>query len=338
MSHRGKLTERLVEIPLLLAERRRSLREMAEHFRVSRKIIKRAIDTLTFHYPIADERDGREVYYRFSEGYKYRSPVFTPGEVATLLLAEESIAVTGLTAISSPLAGYARSLLAKVRASLPPSLREKLDALAVVFGSAAAPAKDFSRHATTIDRLVTAAVERRRVRLRYYTLNTDRVAERTVEPYAVYFDPDGATLKLIGYDHLRKTILPFAIDHIRFMRLTDEHFTRPADFDLRELLAVNCFNGIHGKPIDVRLRAHEVTARIFAERTFHRTQRLVERTPHAINREETTTLEMRVASGRGLVRFILSWGPDVEVLSPPELRREVAETHRRARARYADHE
>jgi predicted DNA-binding transcriptional regulator YafY len=32
---------------------------------------------------------------------------------------------------------------------------------------------------------------------------------------------------------------------------------------------------------------------------------------------------MRVASGRGLVRFILSWVPDIEVLSPAELRCEV---------------
>ncbi len=44
----------------------------------------------------------------------------------------------------------------------------------------------------------------------------------------------------------------------------------------------------------------------------------------------TTTIEMRVASGRGLVRFILSWAPDVEVLSPPELVSEVADAHRSA--------
>lgn len=49
--------------------------------------------------------------------------------------------------------------------------------------------------------------------------------------------------------------------------------------------------------------------------------------------EETTTIEMRVAGGRGLLRFILGWGAGVEVLSPPELRQEVETAHRRATAR-----
>jgi Predicted transcriptional regulator len=336
MSHRGEMTERAVEIPLLLSERPRSLRELAEYFGVSTKTIKRMIDVLTLKIPIISERDGREIRYSFSDGFRFRQPPFSPAELATLLLAQQSIAATGLTAISSPFAKHARSLLAKARASLHPSLHIELDAIAAVYGSAAVPAKDFSEHAATIDRLTKAAIERRRVRLRYYTMNTDTLSERTVEPYAVYFDPDGATLKLIAYDHLRQRIRPFSIDHIKSLRETDEHFTRPPDFDLKEFLAVNCFNGIHGEPVDVRLRAHGITARIFAERIFHRTQQLVERTPRTADKEETVTIEMQVASGRGLVRFILSWAPDVEVLSPASVRREVAEAHRRALVRYGD--
>lgn len=338
MSHRGELTERLALLPLLLAERPHSQQELAERFRVHSKTIRRDIDTLSIHYPIVAERDGREVFYRFSDDYKYRSPAFTPAELATLVLAQESIAATGLTAFGSPFASYGRSLLAKVRSSLPVLLRDKLDALAAVFGTASVAAKDFAPHATIIDRLTQAAVESRRIRLRYYTLATDTVTERTVEPYAVYFDPDGATLKLIGYDYYRSKILPFAIDHIRSLRETDEQFQRPADFDLQRYLSANCFNGIHGEPLTVRLRASGVTARVFAERLFHDSQRTVERTPRTVQQAETTTIEMRVASGRGLVRFIISWGPDVEVLAPPSLRREIVQAHRQALMRYDDDE
>lgn len=336
MSHRGEMTERIVGILLLLSERPRSLRELAEYFGVSTKTIKRMLDALILQIPIYPDRDGREIRYSFSDGFRYKPPSFSPAELATLLLAQQSIAATGLTAINSPFAKHARSLLAKARASLHPSLHSELDMMAAVYGSAAVPSKDFSEHTTTIDRLTRAAIERCRVWLRYYTMHTDTIAERKVEPYAVYFDPDGATLKLIAYDHLRQRILPFSIDHIKSLRETDEHFTRPPDFDLKEFLAVNCFNGIHGEPIDVRLRAHGVTARIFAERVFHRTQQLVERTPRTVDKEETVTIEMRVARGRGLVRFILSWAPDVEVLSPDSVRREVAAAHRRALARYGD--
>ncbi|MFN0084994.1 MAG: WYL domain-containing protein, partial [Blastocatellia bacterium] len=69
------------------------------------------------------------------------------------------------------------------------------------------------------------------------------------------------------------------------------------------------------------------TARVFAERKFHPTQRRLPGPP------DTTTIEMRVARGRGLVRFILSWVPDIEVLSPDGLRRDVAEAIRRGAER-----
>jgi predicted DNA-binding transcriptional regulator YafY len=335
MSHRGDLTERMAQLPLLIAERAHSQRELSELFHVHGKTIRRDIDTLSRYYPIVDERDGREVWYRFSGAYKYEPPPLTPAELATLVLAQESIAATGLTALGSPFARYGRTLMAKVKSSLHPTLRAKLDALAAVFGTASVAAKDFAPHAALIDRLTQAAIERRRVRLRYYTLATDTVTERIVEPYAVYFDPDGATLKLIGYDHHRNKIIPFAIDHIRALRETDEQFQRPADFNLQSYLSANCFNGIHGEPLTVRLRAHGVTARVFAERLFHDSQRTLERTPRTAQQAETTTIELRVAGGRGLVRFILSWGADVEVLTPASLRREIAGVYSAALLRYA---
>ena len=127
-------------------------------------------------------------------------------------------------------------------------------------------------------------------------------------------------------------IVPFSVDHVVSLEVTDERFARPADFDLRRFLADNCFNGIHGAPVRVTLRARGLTACVFAERTFHPSQRVVARTQRTARRAETTTIEMTVASGRGLVRFVLSYAPDVEVLEPAALRDEVAEAHRRALA------
>lgn len=321
----------MIELQLLLTGGGRSQRELIKHFRVDRKTIKRAVDALSLHYPVVEEADGREVRYRFADDYRFTPPTLTPLELATLLLAQESIAATGLTAFGSPFAEHARLLVMKVRNALPARLRDKLDLLAEVFGSAAVPAKDFAPHAATIDRLTVAIMERRRVRLRYHSLTDDKTKERLVDPYNLYFDPDGATLKLIGRDSLRGAVIPFSIDHVRELSMTEERFTRPDDFDLRAYLTEHCFNGIHGAPVTVRLRARGSTARIFRERTFHPSQRLLQETkPTGEGGEETTIIEMRVARGRGLVRFILSWAPDVEVLEPDALRREVSEAHRQS--------
>src|SRR6266536_1586690 len=343
MSHRGDLTERLALIPILLTDRPCTQRELAERFQVNPRTIRRNVDELSRHHPIVIQWKGREVEYGFSNDYRYRSPVLTPGELATLLLAQESIAATGLLGLGTPFGRYGQSLLAKVRASLPPTLRKTLDVLSGIISSATVPAKDFSRSADIIDRLTEAAASRRRMRIRYYSLHRDALTERVVDPYVIYVDPDGATLKLIGYDNFRSRITPFAIDHIRLLRETDERFKRPANFNLGEYLEENCFNGIHGAPVTVRLRAYGVTARVFAERTFHPSQRIIDRHNHgsrgelngsldlksaAPQQEESTTIEMRVAGGRGLLRFILGWGPEVEVLEPTDLRCQVAAAHR----------
>lgn len=68
---------------------------------------------------IEDDKVGRERVYRFSDHYEFRPPNFTPGELATLLLAQQAIGANGLTAFGTPFGGNGYTLLDKVRAALP---------------------------------------------------------------------------------------------------------------------------------------------------------------------------------------------------------------------------
>jgi predicted DNA-binding transcriptional regulator YafY len=335
-SKRGQMGARFSDLLFLLADRPHTQQELMAHFKVDRKTIKRDLDHLSVRNAIQERRVGRHVYYHLDGAANFKQPEFTTAELATLLLAQEAIGASGPTALSSPFARHARSLTDKARRALPAALHPRLDALAAVYGSATDPAKDFAPYAEVIDRLTDAAVECRRVRLRYYTMGRDETGERLFDPYAIYFDPDGATLKVLGHDHKRAGIRIFSIDHVRAVRETGAHFTRPADFNLRDFLAEHCFNGIHDEPVTVRLKAYGKTARVFAERRFHRSQREIARTPRTAASEETITIEMRVARGRGLTRFILSWSPEVEVLAPDEVREAVAAAHREALARLGE--
>jgi predicted DNA-binding transcriptional regulator YafY len=238
-------------------------------------------------------------------------------------LAQEAIAGIGITAGNSFYAAQANSLIGKIRKSMPRSVKANLDALSKVYGSAMIPAKNFSVHAATIDRLAFAAVREKVVEIRYHSLNRDQDSSRRIAPYAVYFDPDGATLKLIAFDKMHNEIRVFSVERISNLIETGEKFTRPEKFDLTEYLRDNCFNGIHGKPVTVRLKAKGITARIFAERIFHPSQKTIERKQKRGASPETITVEMRVANGRGLERFIIGWLPDIEIVSPPEVRESV---------------
>ena len=196
MSYRQALAERLIQILFKLVCRPRSRRELAREFGVDAKTIRRNLDALSLEYPIVEEKRGREIFYQFADGFKFDFPKIEIEELAVLLLAQESIAGIGITAAGSFYAARADSLLDKIRNSLPRPVRAKTEALAGVYGSAVIPAKDFSAHSAIIERLASCAVRVKRVEMRYHGLNSDALESRVVDPYAVYFDPDGITLKL----------------------------------------------------------------------------------------------------------------------------------------------
>src|SRR5919199_2590949 len=66
------------------------------------------------------------------------------------------------------------------------------------------------------------------------------------------------------------------------------------------------------------------------ESVWHHSQRLAELPGGGC------LLTMRVGGIREIKNWVMSWGADVEVLAPAELRAQVAEDSRRMAARYAD--
>lgn len=318
------LSNRLNELEQYLLSQPRTQKEIAEHFGVDRKTVRRAIDKLGQAVSVFEERKGRNTVYSILRP-NLNGEDFTPMELAALILSSETIAAGGSFSFNSPFAQAGKSLLKKVHRQLSPEIRRKLDELSKILGTAAVPNKDYSRFQGVIEELTTAAIERRTVKMIYVGLTSRRREERFFDPYNIYFDPDGATLKTIGYDHKNARISPFSLDHIRKISITREKFTRPVDFNLSQFLEENCFNGIHNPPVTIRLRTRGTTARIFRERKFHSSQKTLAVKNFNIVGEEEIEIEMTVARGRGLERFILSWLPEIEVISPDSLRQQISE-------------
>jgi len=81
-------------------------------------------------------------------------------------------------------------------------------------------------------------------------------------------------------------------------------------------------------PVDVELRFAPAVASRVLEATWHPSQRVERETDGSLRWTATVagTIEIRL--------WILSWGADVEVIGPEELRRDVAATLERASQRY----
>jgi predicted DNA-binding transcriptional regulator YafY len=80
------------------------------------------------------------------------------------------------------------------------------------------------------------------------------------------------------------------------------------------------FGIVHGdKPFRVRLLFAKSVSGYIRERVWHPSQTLIER------RDGCVEVRFETAGWKELVRWILSWQPDVRVLSPKRLRDRVRE-------------
>jgi predicted DNA-binding transcriptional regulator YafY len=189
---------------------------------------------------------------------------------------------------------------------------------------------EFNRH---VEDLTKGWAERRVVRFRYQPARYDgtdrepRWAE--VEPYLL--EPSLAThaLYLIGLDRTRDAIRTFKVERVRDLTLTPARFEAPEADALAATLR-RAWDIIADQPeTEVVLRFAPAVAARVGEATWHPSQRVAEL--------EDGSLEWRarVAGTIEIRLWILSWGDEVEVLEPAQLRADVAATLARAADRYA---
>ena len=116
--------------------------------------------------------------------------------------------------------------------------------------------------------------------------------------------------------------LTFAVSRIRSVEVTGRRFKVPGSFDAARHMA-NAFGIIHGdKPFRVRLLFSKNVSGYIRERVWHPGQRMTRR------RDGGVELRFETAGWKELVRWILSWQPDVKVLSPRRLRDRVKDKMR----------
>ena len=186
----------------------------------------------------------------------------------------------------------------------------------------------FSRH---VHLLTRAWAERRVVTVDYDPARYGPGAERrraTVRPYLIEPSLQTHALYLIGFDEGRKGLRTFKIERIRDVAMTPATFEPPESGEIEAMFGRAWDIIADQPPAEVVLRfAPGVAARV-QEATWHPTQTV------AVEADGSLTWRATVAGTIEIRLWVLSWGDEVEVVSPPALRDDVAATHRRALARY----
>jgi proteasome accessory factor B len=115
----------------------------------------------------------------------------------------------------------------------------------------------------------------------------------------------------------RERVQTFALSRMQAIEGTGDHFEIPEWFDLKKYLDES-FGIVSGEEVfRVRLLFSKKIATYIRERVWHPSQEIIER------KSGDVELRFETAGWKELVRWILSWQPDVKVLSPKKLRERI---------------
>lgn len=321
-------TERFYKIDQLIRARGVvSFDALLAELEVSRATLKRDLQYLRdrLRLPVVHDRDAGG--YRRTTGAG-DSPVELPGmwfsaqEIHALLTMQHLLAGLDQGGLLGP---HVAPLMARLGEFLgtPDATAEAVRQRVRIIGLAARPMP-----LAHFEKVGSALLQRRRLRIAYHARGTDETTAREVSPQRLVHYRENWYLD--AWCHLRRGLRSFAVDAIRQADILDRKARDiPASTLDRTLGAgYGIFSGARVQW--AHLRFSPARARWVAAEAWHPKQR------GRWLPDGGYELKIPYADHRELVMDILRHGPECEVLGPDALRRAVAETLRAALGLYPD--
>jgi len=319
---RWRLYQRLSKLP-----EGESLVELADRFEVDPKTIQRDIAML--------RAVGLEVVEAVEKFGRKRWRVQPDTTRVPNFLWDEAVAIYLGRKFLEPLAGTifweaSQRAFAKLKATFKPEALSVIESLGPLIHQTSIGASDYSTRANVIDALMTAIEDRKVTTIEYHSLKADAPRPVSVQPLGMVYHEGSLFLVAIAEEH--RQVRHYKIDRLSNVDITENHFTPPEGFDLKQHLSGTL--GVYGVDQDqplrtVRIRFAVAAARYIQEHTWHESQTL-EPQP-----DGTVICVLQLKSLVEVQSWILSFGPRAEAIEPPELREAVKDDLRRLREVYA---
>ena len=273
-------------------------------------------------FPLFSRRVDNTNRWAFVDTYKFQVPQpFTLTELMSLQLYSDLVRIFQGTTFYDSL----ETLFKKVRVTLPPHALAYLERVQSTFSIGIKPYKEYGKFKEIINQINQAVIESRSVEIMYHALKRKSQTLRKIDPYKLWFFE--GTIYVIGHCHLRREVRTFVIDRIKMLRLTDETFTTPADFDLNDVIG-HSFKVMRDELHTVIVRISPEWSRWAGEKMWHESQQ-VRTLP-----DGGLELAFRVAGLDEVKMWILSLGPEARAIAPLRLVEMVREDLRKTYAQY----
>ena len=303
---------------LMSSRRGKSVSELALELECHIRTVYRDLEALqAAGFPFYNEQIGRQSFWSLMDAAKRKIPIpLDLTELMALYFSRDMMKMLKDTVFYDSL----ETLFQKIKATLPQAYITYLSRIETSLSVHAKPYKPYGDYREIIDRVNEAVLQKRCLRMDYYTMHRREKVSRTVAPYKIWFF-DGS-FYLIGYCRLRKDVRIFALDRIRRLETTPETFEIPESFDMGAFMK-SSFGVFHGAPVRVKVRFSPDIAGYITEKIWHDSQ-IIEHEP------DGAVLFTAEVAGTDEIKFwILNWGAKAEVLEPISLR-EAIRTEARA--------
>ncbi|MEA3274382.1 MAG: WYL domain-containing protein [Pseudomonadota bacterium] len=316
--------DRIFELNRILQSARHpvSRRRLQEELECSRATVKRIIDDMRLYVnaPIVYDRERNGYCYDQREGEMYELPGlwFNASELHALLSVQQLLASVQPGLLDSHLKPLHKRIdeLLRLQHAGSDGLSGRIRILQMA-----------AREVGESFQVVAGALAQRvRLRLSYFNRASEEYSEREVSPQRLTYYRDNWYLD--AWCHLRNGLRTFALDAVGEAWVLDAAIVEVPDDELDAHFA-SSYGIFAGTPRHVAvLRFDPRRARWVAKERWHRDQEgrfLV---------DGSYELKVPYSNALELIMDVLKYGPDVEVLAPEHLRREVAERMRAALLHY----
>jgi predicted DNA-binding transcriptional regulator YafY len=152
------------------------------------------------------------------------------------------------------------------------------------------------------------------LKINYHSVSSGE-GVRLVDPYFIVFR--GHAWYLLGYCHRRGEMRLFRIDRIHKVTITNSLFERDHKVTLEKYFE-SSWDVYSGGPVEIKLLLSGKAAVIVAEGKRHASQRVVKR------KDGSVEYIVTVAGTEEILRWIIGFGGEARVISPPELADQVS--------------
>lgn len=135
---------------------------------------------------------------------------------------------------------------------------------------------------------------------------------------------------VLTYDIVKENIITYALDRLENLVVTEEVMTSPIPFNPKQFFEFAIgITASQGKPEKVIFKADNVAAKYIASQPFHASQKVVK------EGKNKTTFELTVFISEELIRTIMSYAGEIQVIEPPLLRDHIIQRVRKMVDNYA---